>query len=157
MSTRIFTSLEDYRSAVGSELGVSGWLTVDQERVELFADATGDHQWIHVDQARAATTPWGGTVAHGFLTLSLGPRLLEDIYVVEGVASVVNYGLNHVRFPAALPVGARVRAHAKLVEVADHPAGMRSTTAVIIEADGVGRPVCVADFVAVLMPGPADS
>ncbi len=107
---QVFTSAPELRAAVGQELGVSDWLEVDQKRIDLFADATGDHQWIHVDPERAAEGPFGSTIAHGYLTLSLLPALVPQILRVEGVRMGVNYGTDKVRFPAPVPVGSRLRA-----------------------------------------------
>src|SRR5437016_4870765 len=106
---RVFASVDELREAVGEELGPSDWLEIDQKRIDLFADATGDHQWIHVDPEKAAAGPFGTTIAHGYLTLSLLPQMWKTIYRVDGVKLGVNYGLNKVRFPSPVPVGSRVR------------------------------------------------
>ncbi|GAA4692787.1 MaoC family dehydratase [Streptomyces buecherae] len=146
---RIFTSLDELRSAVGTEFGPSDWLEVDQRRIDLFAEATGDHQWIHVDPERAATGPFGTTIAHGYLTLSLVPAFMPRLWRVEGVRMGVNYGVNKVRFPAPVPVGSRLRATAKITEVAEVRDGVQLTTVITIEREGGGeRPVCVAESVA---------
>ena len=111
---RTITGLDELKQAEGDDLGTSDWHEVTQDDVDTFADVTGDHQWIHVDHERARETPFGGTIAHGYYTLSLAPSLTEQIFALEGFAFAVNYGLNRVRFPAPLPVGSRVRMHAKL-------------------------------------------
>jgi acyl dehydratase len=134
--------------ATGEHLGYSEWHEVDQKRVDLFADATGDHQWIHVDPERAAAGPFKRTIAHGFLTLSLVPVLVTDVYGVAGVRMAVNYGLNKVRFPAPVPVGSRVRAGVELVEVSPVEGGVQVVTRVTIEVEGAAKPCCVAETVA---------
>jgi acyl dehydratase len=145
---REFPSLAALAEATGQHLGYSDWIEIDQKRVDLFADATGDHQWIHVDQALAAAGPFKGTIAHGFLTLSLVPVLVADVYRVGGVAMAVNYGLNKVRFPAPLPVGSRVRGGVELVEVTPVEGGVQVVARVTVEVDGGGKPCCVAETVA---------
>ncbi|MGH3311003.1 MAG: MaoC family dehydratase [Streptomyces sp.] len=142
---RVFTSTDELAAAVGEELGVSDWLEVDQKRVDLFADATGDHQWIHVDQARAKDGPFGTTIAHGYLTLSLLPALVPQIMRVEGMRMGVNYGVNKVRFPAPVPVGSRVRARAELAEVSEAGGGVQVAAKVTVEVEGGEKPVCVAE------------
>ncbi|MCB5169736.1 MaoC family dehydratase [Streptomyces bambusae] len=144
---RIFTSAEELRAAVGEPLGPSGWLEVDQKRIDLFADATGDHQWIHVDPERAATGPFGSTIAHGYLTLSLLPALVPQTMRVEGMRMGLNYGTNKVRFPAPVPVGSRLRATTVITEVADAGGGVQVTATVTVERDGGEKPVCVAESV----------
>jgi acyl dehydratase len=143
-----FASLDELKAAVGTTLGQSDWLVVDQDRINKFADATGDHQWIHVDPVKAAAGPFGSTVAHGFLTLSLLPTLMEGKLSVEGVRMAVNYGLNKVRFPAPVPVGSKVRATTDLVAVEDVTGGAQMTYKVTVEREGGDRPVCVAETVA---------
>lgn len=123
---RIFTSAEELHAGTGEPLGPSGWLEVDQKRIDLFADATGDHQWIHVDPVRAAGGPFGSTIAHGYLTLSLLPSLVPQIMRVEGMKMGINYGTNKVRFPAPVPVGSRLRATAVITEVTEAGAAYRS-------------------------------
>lgn len=144
---RVFTSVEELRAAVGEELGNSDWLEIDQKRIDLFAEATGDHQWIHVDPEKAAGGPFGTTIAHGYLTLSLLPALLPQLVSVEGVKMAVNYGVNKVRFPAPVPVGSRLRASARFTEVAEAGGGVQVTTAVTIEREGGDKPVCIAEWV----------
>lgn len=133
------------KAHIGDELGVSGWQEVTQAGVDAFADATGDHQWIHVDPERARETPFGGTIAHGYYTLSLGPRFLEELLHVDGVAFMINYGLNKVRFPAALPVGDRVRMRLQLAGVDDVAGGAMLTLSMTFEREGGEKPVCVAE------------
>jgi acyl dehydratase len=143
-----FESLEELRKAVGAEVGVSDWLQIDQSRINLFADATDDHQWIHVDPQAAAQGPFGTTVAHGYLTLALLPKLSEGVVRVKGVRMGVNYGLNKVRFPAPVPVGSRVRARYELVSVEDvDNGGVQTVFRVTVEREGGDKPVCVAETV----------
>ncbi len=144
---RIFTSADELRAAVGEQLGHSDWLEIDQRRIDLFAEATGDHQWIHVDAGRAAEGPFGTTIAHGYLTLSLLPALVPQVMRVEGVTMGINYGTDKVRFPAPVPVGSRLRATAVLTEVREAGGGVQVTTAVTVEREGGEKPVCVADSV----------
>ncbi|NGO71164.1 MaoC family dehydratase [Streptomyces boncukensis] len=145
-SPRVFTSAADLAAAVGQELGASDWLEVDQQRIDRFADATGDHQWIHVDPVRAAEGPFGSTIAHGYLTLSLLPAFLPQIIRVDGVRMGVNYGVNKVRFPAPVPVGSRLRAHAELAGADETPdGGVQVAMKVTVEREGGDRPVCVAE------------
>jgi acyl dehydratase len=144
---RVFTSAEELRAAVGEELGVSAWLEVDQKRIDLFADATGDHQWIHVDPERAKDGPFGTTIAHGYLTLSLLPALVPQVLRVEGVRMGINYGVNKVRFPAPVPVGSRLRGHVQLAEVTEAGGGVQIVAKVTIEREGGEKPVCVAESV----------
>ena len=143
---RTFQGTSQLREALGEHLGYSEWLEIDQERVNLFADATGDHQWIHVDPERATReSPFGGPVAHGYLTLSLVSFLMPQIIRVEGISLGINYGLNKVRFPAPVPVGSRIRAGAELANVEDIPGGVQITAKVTIERVGVEKPVGVAE------------
>lgn len=143
---RVFTSAGELREAVGQELGASDWLEVDQKRIDLFADATGDHQWIHVDPEKAAAGPFGSTIAHGYLTLSLLPSLVPQIMRVEGMRMGVNYGVNKVRFPSAVPVGSRLRATATLTDVSEAAdGGVQVAARVTIEREGGEKPVCVAE------------
>jgi acyl dehydratase len=129
---------------VGRELGPTPWRQITQDQVDLFAEATGDHQWIHVDRQRAADSPLGGTIAHGHLTLSLLPSFLSEMVQVEGMAMKVNYGLNRVRFPTPLPVGGRVRARARVDRVDPIPGGVEVEIAVTVEIEGREKPACVA-------------
>lgn len=123
---RVFGSLDELRGAVGEELGTSDWLEIDQKRIDLFAEATGDHQWIHVDQEKAAAGPFGTTIAHGYLTLSLLPAFVPQLMRVDNVKMGINYGTNKVRFPATVPVGSRLRATARIAEVTECPAASSS-------------------------------
>jgi len=139
--------LEDLRGLVGQEIGVSDWVLVDQERIDAFAHATGDHQWIHVDPARAAGGPFGATVAHGYLTLSLLPLMFESGFAVDDVKMGLNYGLNRVRFPAPVRVGSRLRGHFKLLEYQPLPGGAQLVVEATIEIEGAAKPACVAETV----------
>jgi acyl dehydratase len=145
---RTISGLEELRRAEGEELGTSDWHEVTQKAIDDFADVTGDHQWIHVDVERAKQTPFGGTIAHGYYTLSLAPMLNEQILALEGFAFAINYGLNKVRFPAPLPVGSRVRMHAKLKSLEDVPGGAQMTVEVTFVREGGDKPVCVAETLA---------
>ncbi len=147
-----FHGIEELERAVGTRVGHSDWHTVTQEQVDTFAEATGDHQWIHVDPARAQDGPFGTTIAHGFLTLSLIPALVGRVYRVEGLAMGINYGVNKVRFPAPVPVGSRVRAGVELVSLTPGSGGYQLVSRVTVEIEGSDRPACVAETVAVLVP-----
>ena len=147
------TGIEEVRARVGEELGVSRWHEVTQEDVNTFADVTGDHQWIHVDPERAKDTPFGGTIAHGYYTLSLAPRFMEELVTFKGIAFALNYGLDKVRFPAPLPVGSRVRMHARLAALEDVPGGAQMTVEATFEREGGEKPVCVAETLARLFEG----
>ncbi|HEY2725424.1 MAG TPA: MaoC family dehydratase [Pseudonocardiaceae bacterium] len=144
---RVFTGADELRAAEGEALGVSDWMAIDQKRIDAFADATGDHQWIHVDPQRAAGGPFGTTIAHGFLTLSLMPLLVGQVYRVDGAAMGINYGLNKVRFPAPVPVDANVRTGVTLAEVTDVKGGLQLVLQVTLEVEGSEKPGCVADWV----------
>ncbi|MEV6160980.1 MaoC family dehydratase [Streptomyces sp. NPDC052052] len=144
---RIFTSAQELRDGVGEQLGHSEWLEIEQKRIDLFADATGDHQWIHVDPERAATGPFGSTIAHGYLTLSLLPTFVPQIMQVEGMKMGINYGTNKVRFPSTVPVGSRLRATAVLTNVEEAGGGVQVTALVTVEREGSDKPVCVAESV----------
>ncbi|MFF9036978.1 MaoC family dehydratase [Streptomyces sp. NPDC014892] len=144
---RIFTSAEELKAAVGESLGYSDWLEVDQKRIDLFAEATGDHQWIHVDPEKAAAGPFGTTIAHGYLTLSLLPLFVPQVLKVDNAKMGVNYGTNKVRFPAPVPVGSRLRATATLQDVTEVGGGVQVTAAVVVEREGGEKPVCVAESV----------
>jgi acyl dehydratase len=146
MMAGLTLKLDELPNHVGERLGASGWHEVTQEQVRMFADATEDHQWIHLDQERAAAGPFGGTIAHGFLTLSLAPVLVHEVFEVADAGITINYGLNRVRFPAPLPVGSRVRADVTCVAVEEVPGGVQATLAVTFEREGGGKPVCVAEL-----------
>ena len=146
--TVIANGLDELKALAGTDLGYTGWLEVTQDRVNTFADATGDHQWIHVDPAKAAAGPFGGTIAHGYLTLSLVIPLFGELAEVRGVSMGINYGLNKVRFPAPVPVGSKIRLGARLGAVED--AGVNAVQAVMdftIEVEGAEKPACVAQAV----------
>jgi acyl dehydratase len=134
------------RARVGEDLGTSEWVQVTQRDIDGFADLTGDHQWIHVDRVRAAASPFGGTIAHGYLTLALAPRLLDDVVSIEGFEFGVNYGLDRVRFPAPLPAESRVRVHARLADVAEVQGGVQVKLDLSFEREGAEKPVCVASW-----------
>jgi acyl dehydratase len=142
------TGLDELREAMGTELGVTDWHEVTQAEVDAFADVTGDHQWIHVDPERAAQSPLGGTIAHGLFTLSLAPAMTSKLLSFEGFAFALNYGYNRVRFPAPLPVGARVRMRARLANVEDIAGGAQITIVQTFEREGADKPVCVAESLA---------
>jgi acyl dehydratase len=149
---RHFASIAELAKAAGEELGRSEWVTVSQDMINRFAEATGDFQWIHVDIARAKTSPFGGTVAHGYLTLALAPRLMDQIYHVDNIRLRINYGCNKVRFTEPVKSGGRVRLHLKLVSVDPTPKGARVVTSASFELEGAKRPACLAELVAVLVP-----
>jgi acyl dehydratase len=139
--------IEDFHSLEGTHLGYSDWVEIDQERVNLFADATGDHQWIHVDPERAKDGPFGGAIAHGYLTLSLAPVLLGQVLTVEGMAFGVNYGCNKVRFPSPVPVGSQLRLGAAVAGVEDVEGGVQVTMDITLEVRDAPKPSCVAQVV----------
>ncbi|QFR01648.1 MaoC family dehydratase [Streptomyces phaeolivaceus] len=149
---RIFHGIEDIERAVGSHVGWSAWHTVTQDRIDRFADATGDHQWIHVDSVKAAAGPFGTTIAHGYLTLSLVPMLVAEVYDVQGISAGVNYGANRLRFPAPVPVGSRLRAGVELVSIKPVRAGYELVDRVTVECEGGAKPACVVETVSVLVP-----
>lgn len=145
---REFSSLEELKALVGQEVSQSDWVEISQERVNTFADATGDHQWIHIDVERARhESPFGGPIAHGFLTLSLLPMLVANAIKLSYVKMGVNYGLNKVRFPSPVPVGSRLRARMKLLNIEDIKDGAQMTWEVTIEREGHDKPVCVAESI----------
>ena len=144
---REFANLAEMRELVGQEVAVTEWVAVEQERVQLFADATDDHQWIHLDVERCKKeSPFGGPIAHGFLTLSMISHLFESAVHMADAKMVVNYGLNKVRFPAPVPVGSRVRAHLTLHKVEDIDGGAQLEWQVVVEREGGDKPVCVAEL-----------
>jgi len=148
---RVFTSFDQLTDAVGEDLGTTDWLEVSQDRVDEFADATGDHQWIHVDVDRAKEGPFGGTIAHGYLTLSLIPQFTPQLFSLETPGARLNYGVNKVRFPNPVKVGARIRATAEIVSVDDVPAGKQMVTRYTVEIEGEAKPACVAETVVLLL------
>ena len=149
---RAFTTLDEIAAAAGEELGTSEWLTIEQDRVNQFADATGDHQWIHVDVERAADGPFGGTIAHGYLTLSLIPYLGTTVFSLDTPGAKLNYGVNKVRFPHPVRVGSRIRSTVSVGEVTDLPTGKQLTLKHVIEIEGQDKPACVAESVVLLLP-----
>ncbi|MFZ6766030.1 MaoC family dehydratase [Undibacterium sp. Di26W] len=145
---REFSSINELKDLIGQEVAQSEWVEITQERVNIFADATGDHQWIHIDVERAKReSPFGGPIAHGFLTLSLLPMLVANAIHLSYVKMGVNYGLNKVRFPSPVPVGSRLRARMKLLEIEDIKDGAQLTWEVSIEREGQDKPVCVAESI----------
>ena len=148
MPAREITSLEELRSLVGQEVGTGDWLEVTQERINLFADATGDHQWIHVDAERAKTeSPYGATIAHGFLTMSLMVELMaKTVQVKIPIKMGINYGLNKVRFVSAVPAGSKIRSRVALQNLEDFPGGQQLTWGVTVEREGGDKPACVAEW-----------
>ncbi|MFC4376491.1 MaoC family dehydratase [Nocardia halotolerans] len=146
--TTDFADFDALRAAVGTELGPSAWITVDQQRIDRFAEATGDHQWIHVDPERAADGPYGTTIAHGFLTLSLIVPITAEVMTVSAAKMAINYGLDRVRFLAPVPVGSRLRGRLALTEVTDVAGGVQVHRRVTVELEGADRPACVADAIA---------
>ena len=145
---RTITGLDELKQAEGDELGVSDWHRITQADIDAFADVTGDHQWIHVDPERAKDTPFGGTIAHGYFTLSLAPRFNEQILKMDGFAMAINYGLNKVRFPAPVPVDSQVRMRARLAELSEIPGGAQMIMELTFEREGGEKPVCVAETLA---------
>lgn len=152
MTQRVFRSVPDLEAAVGEELGPTEWVEITQDTVDGFADLTGDHQWIHVDVDRARTSPFGGTIAHGYLTLSMLPSFSTSLYSIEAGTARLNYGLEKVRFPASVPVGSKIRASATIKQVRQVPAGTQVHVGWTVEAEGVARPVCVAESITLVVP-----
>ena len=151
--TTTVQGIDGLKELVGQHLGYSDYVEVTQEQVNLFADATGDHQWIHVDPERAKQGPFGGPIAHGYLTLSLAPVLMSELWNFEDVAMGINYGLNRVRFPAPVPVGSKVRVRGVLKEVDEIPNGVQMVVECTFEREGGDKPVCVAETLARVYPG----
>lgn len=149
MSTapRVFEGIAGIEAAIGEHVGYSSWMEITQERVDAFADATGDHQWIHVDPVRAAEGPYGATIAHGYLTLSLVPLLGAEVMEIRGFGMMINYGLDKVRFPAAVPVGSRIRAGIELTSLQRTSSWVQLNSLVTVEIDGSDRPALVAETV----------
>ena len=142
-----FSGLDEFVAADGAELGPTDWLEVTQDRVNLFADATDDHQWIHVDPERAANGPFGGTIAHGLLTLSLLPHFTHQLYTVDNIAMAINYGYNKVRFITPVRVGAKIRARAQIAKVDQLDGAVQATVTVTVEIDGSDKPAAVAESI----------
>jgi acyl dehydratase len=149
---KVFSGIAELEAAVGDHLGHSGWHEITQEQVNRFAEATGDHQWIHVDPERAADGAFGGTIAHGFLTLALVPMLTAEVYAVAGVSMGVNYGTEKVRFPAPVPVGSRVRGGVELTGVRPSSLGYQVATRITVELECGGKPACVVESLALVVP-----
>ena len=147
MSARVITGVEGLKSNVGQHLGYSEYLEITQERVQQFAEATGDFQWIHIDVERAKSGPFGGPIAHGYLTLSLGPMLYPTVVRIEGFSMGVNFGANKIRFPSPVPVGSRVRLGVKLLEVEEIANGVQMTMEFTFECEGSSKPSCVAEII----------
>ncbi len=150
--TTVFESPLDLETAVGRKLGTSEWLIIDQDRINLFADATGDHQWIHVDPEKAKSGPFGNTIAHGYLTLSLVNLFLPQIVDVRGISMGVNYGCDKVRFPSPVAVNSRLRGVGELLQVENINGGVQATVRVSVEIDGSDRPACVVDTISRYFP-----
>ena len=147
----VFEGLDQIEAAIGTHIGYSEWMEITQERVDSFADATGDHQWIHVDPARAADGPYGTTIAHGYLTLSLLPVLGAEILDIRGFSMMINYGLEKVRFPAAVPVGSRIRAGIELTSLQRKSSGIQLNSVATVEIEGNDRPALVAETVRLMV------
>ncbi|HEY9557587.1 MAG TPA: MaoC family dehydratase [Acidimicrobiales bacterium] len=144
--TTTFESFDDLRAAAGTHLGWTEWMAIDQERVDLFAEATGDHQWIHVDPERArAASPFGGPIAHGYLTLALSNLFLPKLLAVPAASAGVNYGTGKVRFPAPVPVGSRIRGGAEIATVDEIPGGLQTSVVITVEVEGSEKPACVIE------------
>lgn len=148
---RVFEGIAGIEAAIGEHVGYSSWMEITQERVDAFADATGDHQWIHVDPVRAAEGPYGATIAHGYLTLSLVPLLGAEVMEIRGFGMMINYGLDKVRFPAAVPVGSRIRAGVELTSLQRKTSGVQLNSLVTVEIDGADRPALVAETVRLMV------
>jgi len=148
---KVFHGIEGLKSAIGTHVGWSSWQLVTQEQVDLFAEATGDHQWIHVDPERAKNGPFGTTIAHDYLTLSMAPRLVHQVYTVEGLRMGVNYGADRVRFLSPVPVESQVRGGVELLGLVETSAGHQLTARVTIEREGGDKPACVAELLGLLM------
>jgi acyl dehydratase len=145
--TTTFTSPKELLGAVGTELGPTDWITITQDQIDKFAEATLDNQWIHVDTERAKAGPFGAPIAHGFLTMSLAAHFLADLARVEGISMGINYGADKVRFPSPVPVGSRLRARGEILDVKEVPGGVQATTRITIERDGGDKPAAVVDTV----------
>ncbi|MCT1433528.1 MaoC family dehydratase [Dietzia maris] len=148
---RVFEGLDQVEAAIGEHVGYSEWMEITQERIDAFADATGDHQWIHVDPERAAQGPYGATIAHGYLTLSLIPVLGNEVMEITGFRMMINYGTDKVRFPAPVPVGSRIRAGVELVSLERKSSGVQLISRVTVEVEGGDRPAVVADTIRMMV------
>ena len=149
---RVFSTFDDVAAAAGTDLGSTDWIEITQDRVDAFADATGDHQWIHVDVERAQDGPFGGTIAHGYLTLSLVPWLGSQVFELDTPGAKLNYGVNKVRFPAPLRVGKRIRGHVAFGDFTELPAGRQLVIRYTVEIEDEPKPACVAETVVLLLP-----
>ena len=147
MAPRVLSGVDELKAAIGTHLGYSDYIEITQERVNQFADATGDHQWIHVDVERAKSGPFRGPIAHGYLTLSLGPMLYPTVVRIDGFSMGVNYGANKVRFPSPVPVGSKLRLGVKLLDVEDVTSGVQMTMEFTFECEGAPKPSCVAEII----------
>jgi acyl dehydratase len=147
MTARVINGADELKGLIGEHLGYSPYVEVTQEQVNLFAEATGDHQWIHVDVEKAKAGPFGGPIAHGYLTLSLGPMLYPQVVQITGFSMGVNYGANKIRFPSPVPVGSKVRLGVKLLEVDDIAGGVQTTLEFTFECEGAAKPSCVAEII----------
>jgi acyl dehydratase len=145
--TTVFANPDELLEAVGRDLGASEWITIEQDRIDQFAEATGDHQWIHVDPVAAADGPFGATIAHGYLTLALTNQFLPEIMRVDGVSMGVNYGTNKVRFPQPVTVGSRLRASATITEAEEIKGGVQVVVTIAVEIEGQAKPACVVESV----------
>ncbi|NUR97801.1 MAG: MaoC family dehydratase [Kribbellaceae bacterium] len=149
---KTFRGIDDLRNSLGAHIGYSSWHRIDQQRIDQFADATGDHQWIHVDGARAASGPFGVTIAHGYLTLSLLPAMCWEVFRVDGLRMEINYGSNRVRFPSVVPVDSHLRGGIELLSLDAAGEGYHLISRVTVEREGGDKPACVAETVAYLVP-----
>ncbi|MFC0451440.1 MaoC family dehydratase [Rhodococcus jostii] len=149
---KTLNGIDELQAVANTRIGHSSWHKLTQEKIDAFADATGDHQWIHVDPPRAADGPFGATIAHGHLLTSMIPMLVWEVYVVEGVRMGINYGSNKVRFPAPAPVGSRIRAAVDIANVDTVPSGVQVVTALTIEREDADKPVCIAEIVSIYVP-----
>ena len=147
MAARVINGADELKGLVGEHLGYSEYMEITQERVNQFANATGDHQWIHIDVERAKAGPFGGPIAHGYLTLSLGPVLYPKVVRIDGFSMGVNYGANKVRFPSPVPVGSKLRLSAKIVDVEEVAGGAQATISCTFEVEGAPKPSCVAEVI----------
>mgnify|MGYP001826873307 FL=1 len=147
MSARVINGADELKALVGEHLGYSPYVDITQDQVNLFADATGDHQWIHVDVEKANAGPFGGPIAHGYLTLSLGPMLYPQVVQITGFSMGVNYGAGKIRFPSPVPVGSKLRLGVKLLEVTDIAGGIQTTMEFTFECEGAAKPSCVAEVI----------